>query len=128
MIKEACEQFGRDHPVACILSLGCGQRIVRITETPSGTGVTDSIEKVASDSEVVEKDLSWRIGKSNLYYRFQVDIRATSSVEEIYSYTMNLLGQQSTIERIDQCAAAAERPGRKTLRDICKLHSIYTPL
>jgi len=126
LIKEATDHFGRTRPVACVISLGCGQRAVRTADGISQGNGTDLIEAIASDPEIVHQDLSWRIGGLNLYGRFRIGPVSHSeaepsqdTVESVVTHSKVHLGQADTMESIDRCVAAAERLGRSTLGDIC---------
>jgi hypothetical protein len=132
-IKEATEHFGRGCPVACMISLGCGQRIIRVVDGDYGTNPANFVEAIASDCEVVHNDLSWRIGTSDVYYRFCVGPSlqpamdsSQNSAEEIVMHSKVHLEQVATMERVDQCVAVAECLGRSTLGDICTFTTVYT--
>jgi predicted acylesterase/phospholipase RssA len=102
-IKEATEHFGRSCPVACMISLGCGQRIIRAVDGGSGTNPVDLIEAVASD-----------LGPSS---QPAMD-SSQDPAEAIVMHSKVHLGQAATMEKVDQCVAVAERLGRSTLGDI----------
>jgi hypothetical protein len=111
--------------VACMISLGCGQRIIRAVDGGSGTNPVDLIEAIASDCEAVHSDLSWRIGASDIYYRLCVGPSSQPAMdssqdpaEAIVMHSKVHLGQVATMEKVDQCVAVAERLGRSTLGDI----------
>jgi predicted acylesterase/phospholipase RssA len=124
-IKEACESFGQRQLVACMLSLGCGQRPVARLSQKHGEMAMDLISDIASDGELVDRDLSWRIGKSNVYYRLSVDrilksdgTSALGLTEDITSCTKVFLEHADTVDKVDRCTKASECLGRVTLTDI----------
>jgi hypothetical protein len=132
-IKEATDHFGKGCPVACMISLGCGQRIIRTVDGGYGTNPADLIEAIASDCEVVHNDLSWRLGASDIYYRFCVGPSSQPAMdssqdpaEEIVMHSRVHLGQVATMERVDQCVAVAEHLGRSTLGDIGTFTTVST--
>ena len=113
-IREACDHFGKTHLVACVISLGSGNDTTNPGAGASMTTRFDLAKAMAFDTKVVARDLDWQIGRSKVYYRFQLDTHCTLSIEEF-------LAQQCTIEKLDGCVVGAERPGRSTIGDVGKL-------
>jgi predicted acylesterase/phospholipase RssA len=126
-IKEAREQFQLNRLVACMLSLGCGQRMApRLTQS-NGEAVMTLAEDIASDCELVDRDLAGRLGQSNIYYRLSVDRNPNSGedsslnpIGNIQAATNAFLEHPSTTDKVNACAEAASRLGRVTLTDICE--------
>jgi hypothetical protein len=128
LIKEACDLYQINRPVASLLSLGCGRReAVRVPEPSNDVNLSTLLESVASDCEVVAEDLHWWIGSSGVYHRFSVDQVllpqdkiVAHHAGEILSHTSAYLAKQRTSEAVDRWVAVSERYGRVTLGDICE--------
>jgi uncharacterized membrane-anchored protein len=121
MVKEACDHFGGHRPVTCALSLGCGRLpTLSISSKGDGTRVSDIIEEIALDCEIVDRDLRWRIGSSNVYHRLCLDrfsnLNGDNSI--IVSTAMAFLEQPAVGASIDQCVAAAEHLAGVTMKDL----------
>ena len=117
-----------------MLSLGCGQRPTASLSQKNKAAVMDLVSDIASDSELVDRDLAWRIGKSSVYYRFSVDRILKSGgdsalrlTEAITSSTKGFLEHPTTEDKVNQCAKTSECPGRVTLTDICQSFAIPCP-
>ena len=133
-IKEAREHFKSNRLVACMLSLGCGQRMPpRLTQKNEAT-VIALAEDIASDCELVDRDLAGRIGQSNIYYRLSVDRdlnpggdSSLNAIGNIFASTKTFLEHPSTTDKMDECAAVASRLERVTLTDICEYYFFASP-
>jgi hypothetical protein len=91
-----------------------------------------SLSDIASDSDLVDRDLAWRIGKSNVYYRLSVDgvldsggEFALGSIGDIMACTNGYLAHPTNADKTNECLKASEFPGRVTLKDIGGLLFIY---
>jgi hypothetical protein len=71
-IKEAYTTFGPDARIACLLSLGSGQRgVISLDEkdvTPRKLGM-----QMVTDSDIVAEEVRKRIGRLRIYHRLSVD-------------------------------------------------------
>jgi len=128
MATEACAYFGGNQPVSCLLSLGCGQRAtVRLTRKTEAA-VVDVANDIASDCELVDRELARRIGEFNVYHRLSVDrdlgpvdVSSLNLIGDIMSCTEAFLECPAIVDKADQCVEACERIGRVILKDTCRL-------
>jgi hypothetical protein len=74
LLKEASAVFGREKPVAQIISLGCGRSYVSSMERNSDLeGVSRLVQEMAADCETVAKELSTRLCDMDGYLRLNVE-------------------------------------------------------
>jgi hypothetical protein len=82
---------------------------------------------VVFDSELVDRELGWRIGKLGVYHRLSVDkeldsgcIPSPNPIGNLVASTKNFLLHHNSIDKVDQCVGASERLGRVTLKELCE--------
>ena len=136
LIKEACEHFGKDTGVLCMLSLGCGSpSALHMPRKSDHRSIMDHIAGIASDSELVHRDLAWRLGRSGVYYRVSASQHLETSgdtsyisIESVLAGTRKYIESPDTLEKVDQGVEASKCLGRETLRHICKCSAFLIPL
>jgi hypothetical protein len=126
VIKEAYNVFGADHRIACLLSLGSGNRgAISLEDTQSNSHQAVSAE-VASDSENVAEETQKRLGRLKVYYRFSVDVGLEGprpfrgNFGTISSHASVYLSKFSVSRSMDNCIKAAEKSPGVTLERLCK--------
>jgi hypothetical protein len=85
------------------------------------------VNEFASDCERVDRDLGWRIGDSNVYYRLSLNRvldpggdSSTNALGDITSCTRGFLEHHEIAAKMNKCVQASEGITGVTLRDICK--------
>jgi predicted acylesterase/phospholipase RssA len=74
LLKEATSVFGKDRPVAQILSLGSGKpRALSLNTSASTVGINQLLEDMTTDCEVMAHELSTRLTRLHSYLRLNVD-------------------------------------------------------
>jgi hypothetical protein len=85
------------------------------------------VNDYACDCERVDRDLGWRLGELNVYYRLSVnrilesgDNYGSDPIGEITCCTKSYLEYHETTAKITKCVQASQDIGGVSLRDICK--------
>ncbi|KIM32300.1 hypothetical protein M408DRAFT_20617 [Serendipita vermifera MAFF 305830] len=122
MIVEACEYYRKDHPVACLLSLGCEQSKSEPNKHVGDINLSDLVEEISWGCQRVDQNLSWRMAELNVYYRMVVGgmgrPNSPLTIEEVRARTECYLEEHSVKTRLDRCVETSMRLGRCTLADI----------
>lgn len=124
-IKEAYNVFGPEAHIACILSLGSGQRgVISLEEkdvTPRKLGA-----QMITDSEHVAEDIRKRIGRLRIYHRLSVD-RGLEGWELfrrgfgiIKSHTDAYLSKDAVSGGLEECLNTSRGMSNVTMERVCK--------
>ncbi|KAG8768965.1 hypothetical protein FRC12_005242 [Ceratobasidium sp. 428] len=119
LITEAEEEFGANHQVACILSLGTGQKNTIRLPTAGFIpklqllGVVGLLQKIATECEVTHQELVARPQLSGVYYRFNVDqgmqgvgMDEWNRMSEVGAHTRTYLRQNPCNREVDKAVTA----------------------
>ncbi|KAL2856133.1 acyl transferase/acyl hydrolase/lysophospholipase [Aspergillus pseudodeflectus] len=99
LLLEACQEFGKDRPVSCIVSIGTGKaRVIRLNK-PRGLDrwihrdLVGALAKMATDSEEVAREMERRFeDRKGPYFRLNVD----QGLEDITMEDWEKLGEVAT--------------------------------
>ena len=119
IIAQACEAFGPEEHVACLLSIGCGHPgVFSVPEGSSLATRNNFFRKIVADSEKEAQNADRQMGHLGLYIRFSVnrglDMSSSNPVlspEEILAHTTSYLDDVSLSEEVDLCAELIKMRG-----------------
>lgn len=110
-IKEAYEEFGPMHPVACILNLGCR------TASPS-----DSPVSIPRDCERIANELAGQFNAVDIYCRFSdsQNITTMQDIDSIFASTANYLLLPEIGKKLDDSIRASKTGSGLTIKNLCE--------
>ncbi|KAG9119197.1 hypothetical protein FRC07_005928 [Ceratobasidium sp. 392] len=129
LLAEAAEEFGSNHQVACILSLGTGQK--NVIHLPKAgpvpklqlLGVVSLLQKIATECERAHQELAGRPQLSGVYFRFNVDqgmqgvgMDEWNRMNQIIAHTRNYLRRNPCNQDVDKLVTTiVDRRGSITI-------------
>ena len=132
LLKEAISIFGKDKRVAQILSLGSGlPRLLSVEGSTNSEAISLLIENMASDCEMVARELSTRLFGVHAYLRLNVErgmeavtMSDWTSLGAIESFTCSYLEEPTIADLLNaSLRRLQERVGTVTLGQISTYRS-----
>lgn len=124
-IKEAYSIFGPDTRIACILSLGSGQRGV-ISLGEDNDSLQDLGTRMITEGDNMAEEVRKRIGRLRVYYRFSVDRglevwdMQRQGFGMIKSHVDAYLSKDVVNANLEECLSVSKKARNITMERVCE--------
>ena len=123
VVAEAARVFGKNAPIACILSIGTGEPGSVGFDRPDAfqrwlpTDLIEILKKIATDSEKTSEEMTLKYGSSSdIYHRLNVtrglggmSLAEWKNMGDVRSHTRNYLRMEGVSRHVDQIVNALSK-------------------